>query len=211
MKNVIFDLDGTLVDSLTGIEQSVRAAITLVLPEVPMPDLRAVIGPPIATMFARLWPELAPETMERLVAEFREHYVSTGCLASRPFPGVPETLSQLHSGGRRLFVLTNKPAAPTRKILGHLALQRFFTAAHSPDSVTLPFSSKPDGARLLMRAFGLEPETTALVGDGADDAASADSCGFRFIAAGYGYGNPVSKDRIEKFSEIVPVLLKRFP
>lgn len=207
MRNVIFDLDGTLVDSLPGIEQSARAAIALVLPDAPMPDLRAVIGPPIATMFARLWPELAPETMERLVAEFRAHYVATGCLASTPFPGVPETLLELHSEGRTLFVLTNKPAAPTRKILGHLGLERFFNASLSPDSVTLPFGSKPEGARLLMRAFGLEPEVTALVGDGADDSASAAACGFLFIAAGYGYGNPAAEVRIEKFSEIGPLLL----
>jgi phosphoglycolate phosphatase len=209
MRNVIFDLDGTLVDSLPGIEQSARMAIGRVLPEEPMPDLRAIIGPPISKMFAKVWPNLAPEKMDRLVAEFRIHYVTRGCLASTPFPGVLETLSRLHSSGVALFVLTNKPVAPTFKILDHLGLARFFIGTLAPDSVEPPLRSKPDGARLLMEKFALKPGETALVGDGADDAASAAACGFRFIAATYGYGTAGASAalRIEKFSEIERLLL----
>ena len=103
MRSVIFDLDGTLVDSLPGIESSARTAIESVLPGVPMPDLKAIVGPPIAAMFARLWPDLEPEKMGRLVAAFRSHYVEKGCLDSLPFPGVMETLSRLQAAGLGAF------------------------------------------------------------------------------------------------------------
>ncbi len=204
MRSVIFDLDGTLVDSLPGIEFSARTAIASVLPGVPMPDLKAVIGPPIATMFARLWPDLDPEKMALLVAAFRSHYLDKGCLDSSPFPGVMETLFLLQTAGMRMFVLTNKPAAPTKTILGALGVAEMFAAVLSPDSPESPFYSKPDGARALMRWFTLDPGQTTLVGDGADDAAAAEACGFHFIAAAYGYGTAAATagTRAEKFSEI---------
>jgi phosphoglycolate phosphatase len=206
---VIFDLDGTLVDSLPGIESSARSAIGRALPEELMPDLRALIGPPIAEMFAKAWPNLEPERFELLLAEFRAHYLATGCLLSVPFPGVPETLARLQATGLRLFVLTNKPAASAGKILGHLGLAAWFAASLSPDSVIPPFGSKSEGGLLLMEMFDLAPEKTTLVGDGVDDAASAATCGFRFIAAAYGYGPAAetAATRVEKFSDIERYLL----
>ncbi len=204
MKNGIFDLDGTLVDSLEGIEFAVRNAIKHVLPEKEMPDLRTIVGPPIASMFAREWPELSPKKMARLLAVFREQYVREGCYKSRLFPGVFRTLERLHSSGMRLFVLTNKPHEPTRKILDFHGLGKFFTGTLSPDSMEPPFCSKPEGARILMKRFDLDPGETFFVGDGEDDAVSAEECGFRFIAAAYGYGTASASARVcaEKFSEI---------
>ena len=210
MKNVIFDLDGTLVDSLPGIEESARVAIARVLPEIPQPDLRRLVGPPIAAMFAMLWPELPGERMARLLAEFRAHYDDTGCLRSQPYPQVPEVLARLSSARLRLFVLTNKPIQPTRKILGHLGLESFFTDVACPDCSQRPFDSKAAGARALAKEFNLLPDATMLFGDGADDAAAAAACGFGFIAAAYGYGLAAAEAtiRVEKFSEIEYHLLQ---
>ncbi|MEI6494403.1 MAG: HAD hydrolase-like protein, partial [Verrucomicrobiota bacterium] len=164
MRSAIFDLDGTLVDSLPGIERSAREAIESVLPGVPMPDLKAIIGPPIAAMFKNVWPDLDPEKMARLVAVFRSHYVENGCLDSLPFPGVMETLFRLQAEGVSMFVLTNKPDAPTKKILEVLGLAEFFAGVFAPDSPESPFVSKPDGARMLAEKFGLDPGQTTLVG-----------------------------------------------
>ena len=140
---------------------------------------------------------------------FRAHYIAEGCLGSTPFPGVPETLARLCSRGLRLFVLTNKPEAPARRILDHLGLAVFFTDMMTPDSVEPPFHSKPDGARLLAEKFNIGPGEAALVGDGADDAASGKACSFLFIAAAYGYGAAAETAslQVEKFSEIEGLLL----
>jgi phosphoglycolate phosphatase len=204
VKNIIFDLDGTLVDSLPGIEESARVAISRVLPGEPMPDLRALVGPPIAVMFARLWPELTPERMALLLAEFRKHYDEDGCLRSQPYPQAQEILARLSKAGLRLYVLTNKPIQPARKILHHLGLEKHVTAVAAPDSPHLPFDSKAAGARVLAGKFSLSPGETILIGDGADDAAAAAECGFAFIAAAYGYGQAAGKAaiRVAKLSEI---------
>ena len=108
-----------------------------------------------------------------------------------------------------MFVLTNKPATPTKTILEALGLAGFFAGVLAPDSPESPFASKPDGARALIRLFALDADQTTLVGDGADDAAAAEACGFRFIAAAYGYGTAAATavTRAEKFSEIGRYLL----
>jgi len=212
MRNIVFDLDGTLVDSLPGIEESARIAITRVLPEVEMPDLRALIGPPIAAMFSKLWPDLETKRMEDLLREFRSHYDNEGCLLSRAYPQVHEVLSGLKNAGKRFFVLTNKPTGPSKKILTHLQLAGFFTEIIGPDFRTPSFQTKTEGASLLMEKYGLIPGETVIIGDGIDDAEAARACGFSFIAVSYGYGGAAAHvgnlvSHIKMFSEIEQILL----
>jgi len=213
VKNLIFDLDGTLIDSLPGIEESARTAISRVLPERPMPQLREFIGPPVAVMFARLWPGLPSELMAGLLAEFRAHYDGEGCLNSRPYPQVPEVLARLHEAGKRAFVLTNKPIRPTRRILDHLSLTKFFREVVAPDFTDPPFRTKTDGAKWLRENHRLDPASTLVVGDGMDDAEAAEACGFEFLAIRYGYGRAHETKKIrplavlEKFSDMENVLL----
>ncbi len=188
-KSIIFDLDGTLVDSLPGIEASTRYALERRSLAMEFPPIRSVIGPPIAKMFAQLWPNLASDELAQLVGSFREHYDGDGCLLSLLYPGARETLCALKERGADLFVLTNKPAQASRTILAHLDILRFFEEVVSPDVCHPPFLTKSDGGRYLQKKHALEPVSTFLVGDGADDLATAQSCGFTFVAAGYGYGS----------------------
>jgi phosphoglycolate phosphatase len=207
--NVIFDLDGTLVQSLEGIQASAQVALSLVMPGEVLPDLRPLIGPPLELLFTRLWPGLSAETMARLMAEFRAHYDTRGFLLSRPYPQVPEVLSRLHRSGARLFVLTNKPAAPARQVLEHVGLVDLFIDVVGSDSAHPPFRTKLDAALMLARKHDLASDSTTLVGDGADDAVAASGCGFRFIAVEYGYGTAASEASVcaSQFSEIEHLLL----
>ena len=190
---VVFDLDGTLVDSLPGIESSIGAAITECMPRQPLPDIRSVIGPPVAKMFQQLWPALPEAELHALVAAFRRHYDAVGCLQTRLYDGVSDSLIKLRERGVELFVLTNKPAAPTQRILHVLGIEPHFRALVSPDSSDPPFSVKSEGAAKLQEQYRLRTETTLLVGDGHDDARAAAHCGFGFIAAEYGYGDAIGR------------------
>lgn len=209
MKSAVFDLDGTLIHSLPGIQHSAHVAIAKVVPGLGAPDLSSVIGPPIRVMFQSLWPHLQPVVIDALVNEFRAHYLSEGCLLSVVYPEVFETLSKLKVAGLSMFVLTNKPTAPTKKILDYLGLATFFNATLSPDSPNSPFRTKVEGALSMMDRFGLVSRQTVLVGDGTDDLEAASACGFPFIAAAYGYGSAASLSvtRAEKVSDIASFLL----
>lgn len=212
VSNFIFDLDGTLVDSLPGIEASTRRALEIAGIDRPLPPMRELVGPPIATMLARLWPDLCADQLAAVLRAFRQHYDAEGCLASTPYPGVPETLHTLQAHGARLFVLTNKPFQPSRRLLGHHGLETVFTDIVSPDSVTPAFSRKSDGAMLLSSRYGLSRSTTVLMGDGLDDSQAAAEHGFGFITAVYGYGSAArtrpagALASAESFSDILNLL-----
>jgi phosphoglycolate phosphatase len=210
--NIIFDLDGTLVDSLPGIEASARYAVGECLPGIALPEIRELIGPPIRTIFSRLWPERNREEIDATVAAFRRHYDSEGCLLSRLYPKVAETLSHLRDAGMTMFVLTNKLALSAGIILENTGIRPFFSDVMSPDSVEPFYSIKSEGAAILQARHHLVPQRTALMGDGVDDVEAAAVGGFVFVAAVYGYGS-ANRDRTpgilfaQTFSEIARLML----
>ncbi len=185
---VLFDLDGTLADTLTGILASSRAALGAVLPGRAVPELAGLVGPPIREVFRQALPDLDSQTLELLVRAFREHYDRAGWRESRVYPRARETLQQLCAWGLRCFVVTNKPHAVTDKIVRHLRLSPLLAAALCPDSRRPGFASKEAIVRYCLATFALDPGRTVLVGDSLEDAAAAHACGLSFAAALYGYG-----------------------
>jgi phosphoglycolate phosphatase len=210
--NLIFDLDGTLVDSLPGIEASARYAVENCLPGISLPELRGLIGPPIRTMFTQLWPERDRAEIEALVAVFRQHYDTEGCLLSRLYPGVHDTLDDLHDAGMAMFVLTNKLSRSADVILRKTGIRQFFLDVMSPDSAEPPYAVKNEGAAILQIRYQLVPGRTLLMGDGVNDLEAAEACGFVFVAAAYGYGNASQASApaippAQTFSEIARLML----
>lgn len=210
--NLIFDLDGTLVDSSAGIAASIRYAVAETFPSLVVPSIDRFIGPPIAKMFAQMWPHFAPAELDALVAAFREHYDTHGSAESRLYPRVCETLQVLRELEATMFVLTNKPLRATQNILKQTAVADFFEEIISPDAVDPAFASKTAGAEYLRARHLLEGARTAVIGDGQDDAAAAGACGFTFIFARYGYGAAANEyasaavASLDSFDEVVPLL-----
>ncbi len=188
--NLIFDLDGTLIDSLPGIEGSLRAALTHLHPARSLAEgtLRPLVGPPLAKIVAALWPDLTEGEIAALVAAYRAHYLAEGCAGTPAFGGVADVLAGFRASGKQMFVLTNKPGAQTRLILGTLGWQDWFVEISCPDDPAHPFTSKEAGAVALRDRHALDPAASLLVGDAEDDARAAARAGFAFVAAGYGYG-----------------------
>lgn len=188
-RNIIFDLDGTLIDSFPGILESLGHAVAQVNPSLDLTELKTHIGPPLPEMLSRMWPQQDEEIRKKVLYEFRSDYNNRGFLFSVAYPGIPEALHQFQALGITLFVLTNKPETPTRRILAHLGLEHHFREVISPDSQTPPLRSKPEGALLLARKHGLIATKTLLVGDSQDDLKAAHAAGFQFLEASYGYGH----------------------
>ena len=187
IETVIFDLDGTLVDSVPGIEYAAAQAWKAVQPGLPVPSFRPLIGPPIRQVFCQLLPAANLATIDALHRTFRSVYDNEGWIKTMPYPGVVETLTALKTRGVQCLGATYKPSLPTQHILKQCGLQTFFRAFLSPDSVNPPFGSKADILRALIVRYSLEPAHTLLVGDTASDAVAALACGLRFIAFAGGF------------------------
>jgi phosphoglycolate phosphatase len=187
---IIFDLDGTLVDSVADLTAGVNAMLAELGSEPPLsvPEVRRMVGDGVAMLVARALAARHCERADPAEAEriFMRHYGSGATSLTTPFPGVRAALQALRAAAIPLTVCTNKPAAISTDILASLGLAKYFARVIGGDS--LPYR-KPDPRVLfaLLEAFAAKPESSLLVGDSEVDAATASSAGVPFVLMKYGY------------------------
>ena len=185
---VLFDLDGTLVDSTPGIWASVSAAAAaLGLPEPTPEQLRGMVGPPLQDGFALVL-GVPPGDVPRAVAAYRAHYSAGALLDATVYPGVPELLAALVEAGATLAVATSKPEPFAVRLLTHAGLLPSFasvhgatfdgTVRHKDQVVAAALAAHPDGERPV------------LIGDRAHDVLGAAAHGLLCIGAGWGPAPP---------------------
>ena len=188
MRVAIFDLDGTLVDSAPDI----HAAANGVLAEEGLPPLspeetRRFIGAGapvfVERMAAARLPAPDPARSARMLARFLAAYEGSVAL-TRPYPGAVAALEALRDAGWTLGLCTNKPEGPTRAVLAHFDMARFFAAVAGGD--TLPVR-KPDPAPLRHVAAALGAARPIYVGDSETDAATAQAAAVPFALYTRGY------------------------
>ena len=188
LRALVFDLDGTLIDSLPGIAASLEVAFRAAGKPLPPRDLRTVIGPPIRKIALALDSSLAEDEVEAIALAFRAHYDSEGWRATVLFPRVEQGLRNMQRAGRRLFIVTNKPRLATRQILQQYELEPLFEAIFSRDSRTPQYASKAEMLGDLMARYALPPAESLMVGDTHEDQQAAAANGLHFAHAAYGYG-----------------------
>ena len=206
IESFVFDLDGTLIDSIPGIASSLAAAFRSIGREMPAADLRRAIGPPIRVISKRVDPSLTDDETLAIEQTYRSLYDTGGWRESNIFEGVADTLRTLHDAGFRLFVATNKPILPTRNTLEHLGIEMLFEGIITRDSSTPNFVSKAAMLANLVNAYALRTETTVMVGDTAEDREAAEANSLRCVFAEYGYGDdPQALRKIHTFAELIRV------
>ena len=188
MYALIFDFDGTLIDSSSGILSCYNRTLARhgIKPSVALD--RSLIGPPLAATLAYITGLSAAEDLQAMIDTFKAEYDSGGYLATEAYPGVAETLQQLAAAGLKLFLATNKRIAPTRKIIAHFGWEKHFTAVYALDAIVPAAANKAALVGEIVRREAIDVRHAAVVGDSPEDAHAAREHGLPFFAALWGYG-----------------------
>ena len=186
MKQILFDLDGTLTDSGEGIMNC--AELTLAHYDLPIPalqELRSIVGPPLKDSFLRLG---IPEAeLNHAVEFYRKHYVAKGQFENFPYPGIAQLLQQLKSEGNQLYVATSKPEEMAIQILRHFQLDTYFD--HICGAVSdAKRNTKEDVIEHLLTLLDSKDQLV-MVGDTIFDVKGAAYHGIPTVAVTWGYGD----------------------
>lgn len=185
---ILFDFDGTLIDSARSVLAGLRRAFETVGRPTVVPLEPALIGPPLRQTLRTLAGDDDPAVIDALAAAFRKAYDETGYLDTEVYAGVPEMLTGLAGAGIALHIVTNKRVAPTRRILAHLGWTDWFAGVYALDALSPPAPHKPALVATVLAREGLAPGSTWMVGDSSEDRRSAEGNALRFWAASWGYG-----------------------
>jgi phosphoglycolate phosphatase len=189
IKNVLFDLDGTLTDPVEGITRCISYALERM--SVPLPtraELQLHIGPPLRHTFSQILKTTDEAKVEKAVVLYRERFTKVGMFENEVYEGVPEMLAALQSSARRLFVATSKVNLYTREILKHFKLSGYFDGVYGSE-LDGRFDNKADLIRHILASESLAAEETLMVGDRKYDITGAKENGCFAAGVTYGYGS----------------------
>jgi len=188
-KAVLFDLDGTLLDTLTDLADATNHALrSLGFPEHPRESFRYFVGDGVETLIQRVLPgdRCDAATMAECASLMRREYGQRWAATTRPYNGIPELLDSLASRGIPMAILSNKPDEFTRLCVSQLLPEWQFAAVLGAGTL---FSRKPDpaGAREIARRLGVAPGEVVYLGDTNTDMQTAVAAGMFPVGALWGF------------------------
>jgi phosphoglycolate phosphatase len=164
---VLFDLDGTIVDSAPGITATLAATFERMALPVPAPaELLAYVGPPILDSFRDL-AHFDEQTSERALSIYRELYLETGVFDATVYPGIEDVLRAVHESPLPMSLATSKPERPATLVLDHYRLTRYFDelTGASEDEVRSKKADVIAEALRRLRADGADLSNPIMIGD----------------------------------------------
>ncbi|MBT8419766.1 MAG: HAD-IA family hydrolase, partial [Gammaproteobacteria bacterium] len=180
---LVFDWDGTLIDSEAKIIAMLHAASDdFDLPRRPDADIRNIIGLGLPVAMEQLFPEQHVSIHNKIIERYRDYF--NAAPSSKMFPGVPETLNTLRENGFRMAIATGKSRRGLDKDLSNTDLWKMFHTTRCADET----SSKPDPRMLheIMEQLATEPKNTLMIGDTDHDLKMAGNAGVDAVAVTYG-------------------------
>lgn len=215
---VVFDLDGTLIDTAHDLVASLNHTIGLEgLEPVGYGDLTHLVGHGGQVMIRRAFAlrgrEITDTELQRMLAVFVEHYADAMPGVSMPYPGLTDAMDRLAASGYRLAVCTNKMEGLARRLVDGLGLTARFSAITGGDTFAV---RKPDAEHLLgtISRAEADPMRTVMIGDSLNDMLVARNAGVPSIGVPFGYSDvPVAELEpnhvIAHFDELTPDLVER--
>lgn len=189
MKAILFDLDGTLIDSSEGITKSVQYALKhFGIQEEKLEKLYPFIGPPLTDSFKRYY-GFSEEMAKEAVVKYRERYTDIGIFECKLYPGVKEVLGQLKQQGYRIGMASSKPEEACRRILEHFDILRDFD-----DVVGSTFDGRISTkeqvlSEVFRRWADIPTKEMCLIGDTMFDVEGANSHSIPCVAVSFGFGD----------------------
>lgn len=186
-KHLIFDLDGTLIDSAPSILEGYAHAFKTTGTPLKVPLTSDVIGPPLIESLSILSGRDDEALLQTLASVFKQHYDSIGYLKSVVFEGVTDMLQQLHNEGYQLYIATNKRYFPTEKIIRHLQWDHFFQGVFALDYFQPALNCKADMVGRIVQDLALPIDECLYIGDRLEDGMAADAHEMDFVLVTWGY------------------------
>ena len=185
----IFDLDGTLLDTLADLAAAVNYALRQHgMPEHTIDDVRRFVGNGVRKLMERAIPdgEKNPD-FEATFATFREYYMHHSLDTTRPYPGIMETLETLKAQGCRLAVVSNKMMAATKELCQHFFAETIEVAIGENEAAGIRKKPAPDTVFEALRKLGEEKDSAVYVGDSDVDLETANNSGLPCISVLWGF------------------------
>ena len=198
---LIFDWDGTLMDSVARIVSCMQqAARDCQLPVPADAAVRDIIGLSLRVAIPRLFPGLTVEMLDLCIDRYREHYLYLDSTPTPLFPGVAEQLACWHAAGYQLAVATGKARAGLERVLDETGLGHLFAARRGADEAL----SKPDPLMLrqLLNELNVAPEQALMIGDSVHDMAMAEAICMPRIGVTWGVD---SRDALSRYEPVAVV------
>lgn len=207
---IIFDLDGTLIDSLPDLADATNHMLaTFDRPRIDQDSVRSLVGQGARRLVERALAGVSEEEVEQGLALFLDY--NHRHIADRTvlYPGVTETLDLLRGRGMRMAIISNKNVALCREVLSVLRAEHYFEEILGADS--LPFRKpSPEPVLRLLADFGVPPGRAAMVGDSINDIAAGKGAGVTTVGCTWGYGDleelADADYRIDCFSKITEIV-----
>ena len=192
IKHVIFDMDGTLLNTTEGILESVKfTAKELGYPELSYQKLLSFIGPPIQFSFMKYY-GCSEEKAQTAANIFRNYYKDVSLLKAKPYEGIYELCERLKENQIKMAVATYKREDYALVLLKHFHFDKYCCSMHGADNDNI--LKKEDIIHLCIKELFASLNNSVLVGDTEHDATGAAKVGIPFIAVTYGFGFKTEKD-----------------
>lgn len=185
----IFDLDGTLLDTLGDLAASVNYALrTHGMPEHSKDDVRRFVGNGVRKLMERAIPQGTDNPLfDETFATFRQYYMEHSLDTTKPYEGIPETLTELKRRGCRLAVVSNKMMAATQELIRHFFPDTIEVAIGENEAAGIHKKPAPDTVFAALRQLGVGQEGAAYVGDSDVDIETARNSGLPCISVLWGF------------------------
>lgn len=191
LKALIFDLDGTLIDSAPDLRQATnKLLLKYGRREISQEETKTFVGNGVEKLIERAFratgEDALPKDIKDLAHEFLSFYAGHETDETRPYAGVMQTLAELKEKGFRLALCTNKPQLPSENILRDLKMEHFFEVVLGGDRLKHK-KPHPEMLHWVLKEMGLNVDEAVMIGDSPNDIEGARNAGMGNIAVSYGY------------------------